>query len=608
MSSNEPPPVPPHGPRRQQVQWNSDQTDMSCHRLTAEQLSRKLASRQSHNLALARATLLSAGAQSRQPLTPALTARLRAATEQSLDSVIAECNAAVNNSQRIRQAMGVDAEDPPSASSTDGDSCVTQDAELSSTLESSNAPAASNGSSAFNSLEFRESNLSDEMTHCNGLVHQPLDGAARGKTPTNETSCDFSKEVRSSSAPPHSTVSSLASHSLTGMRLSASKLPLIATNGNGSNTNTYSSISSILRSKTSRTHSTDKKSATSQLSELLYRKGITSPGAAGEDDKDTSEEGPLASAGPANSIRCSTGLDMDGGMSGIGISSSSSGISCGLSGAGTNSSLSGTGTSSSGINSTCMSSSSSGLSHFQYTKNLEEARLEHEKELQKLKEECEVDSPPVEKMAEVLKITEQPNRNLDKTLQLVVSTCEALWSQLQQERQTRQQLQEHLQRQGAVIGDLTSELLQIQEQQEDILQEVQLARSSLLWQLSGADEGEGGLLGDRGLMSGDDGPGDTGRFMGASPLLAAMAESEERRLSSSAPPSFYAHEAPVSRPYPPSFLYPSSAFTSPFSGGGSTRPSLLLGRRLHQQASHSLQNSPKHSSFMPPSHQGAPFS
>ena len=60
----------------------SDQSDLSCHRLTAEELSQKLSSRQSHNVAIARATLLSAGAQTNQPFTPALAARLRAATEQ----------------------------------------------------------------------------------------------------------------------------------------------------------------------------------------------------------------------------------------------------------------------------------------------------------------------------------------------------------------------------------------------------------------------------------------------------------------------------------------------------------------------------------------------
>jgi len=53
--------------------------------MTPEELTRKLASRQSQNIAIARATLMNAGANNNgqhQPFTPALAARLRAATEQ----------------------------------------------------------------------------------------------------------------------------------------------------------------------------------------------------------------------------------------------------------------------------------------------------------------------------------------------------------------------------------------------------------------------------------------------------------------------------------------------------------------------------------------------
>ena len=60
--------------------FQSEQTDLSRHRLTSEELAKKLAARQSNNLALARATLMNANVN--QPLTPALAARLRAATEQ----------------------------------------------------------------------------------------------------------------------------------------------------------------------------------------------------------------------------------------------------------------------------------------------------------------------------------------------------------------------------------------------------------------------------------------------------------------------------------------------------------------------------------------------
>ena len=64
---------------------------------------------------------------------------------------------------------------------------------------------------------------------------------------------------------------------------------------------------------------------------------------------------------------------------------------------------------------------STSLSDIQYTKDPEEARLEHEKELERLKEDCQVDSPPIENLQEVLKISSQDqltNRNLDKTLEV----------------------------------------------------------------------------------------------------------------------------------------------------------------------------------------------
>lgn len=71
--------------------------------------------------------------------------------------------------------------------------------------------------------------------------------------------------------------------------------------------------------------------------------------------------------------------------------------------------------------------------------------------------------------------------SLDHTIQMVVHTCEELWAQLEEERVTREELQKQLQHQGNVITTLTTELLQIQDQQESILQEVSEARASGLW-------------------------------------------------------------------------------------------------------------------------------
>ncbi|XP_050711527.1 putative uncharacterized protein DDB_G0291608 [Eriocheir sinensis] len=71
--------------------------------------------------------------------------------------------------------------------------------------------------------------------------------------------------------------------------------------------------------------------------------------------------------------------------------------------------------------------------------------------------------------------------SLDHTITMVVNTCRELWLQLEEERLTREHLQQQLQQQGNVITTLTAELLQIQEQQEAILQEVSDARASGLW-------------------------------------------------------------------------------------------------------------------------------
>ncbi|XP_068206730.1 uncharacterized protein [Palaemon carinicauda] len=86
--------------------------------------------------------------------------------------------------------------------------------------------------------------------------------------------------------------------------------------------------------------------------------------------------------------------------------------------------------------------------------------------------------------------------SLDHTITMVVNTCRELWQQLQEERVTRERLQQQLHQQGNVITTLTSELLQIQDQQEAILQEVSDARASGLW--GGDTDFLGGIDVDRG--------------------------------------------------------------------------------------------------------------
>ncbi|KAG7177632.1 histone acetyltransferase KAT6A-like [Homarus americanus] len=75
--------------------------------------------------------------------------------------------------------------------------------------------------------------------------------------------------------------------------------------------------------------------------------------------------------------------------------------------------------------------------------------------------------------------------SLDHTITMVVNTCRELWLQLEEERLTRERLQQQLQQQGNVITTLTAELLQIQDQQEAILREVSDARASGLWGVEG---------------------------------------------------------------------------------------------------------------------------
>ncbi|XP_037783961.1 putative uncharacterized protein DDB_G0291608 [Penaeus monodon] len=89
--------------------------------------------------------------------------------------------------------------------------------------------------------------------------------------------------------------------------------------------------------------------------------------------------------------------------------------------------------------------------------------------------------------------------SLDHTITMVVNTCRELWQQLEEERLTRERLTQQLQQQGNVITTLTTELLQIQEQQESILREVSDARASGLWGFEGDLSG-----GSSGSTEGDD--------------------------------------------------------------------------------------------------------
>ncbi|XP_076068135.1 uncharacterized protein LOC143040698 isoform X2 [Oratosquilla oratoria] len=68
--------------------------------------------------------------------------------------------------------------------------------------------------------------------------------------------------------------------------------------------------------------------------------------------------------------------------------------------------------------------------------------------------------------------------SMDRTIQMVVTTCRELWNRLEEERIAREQLHEQLQQQGNVIKTLTAELLQIQDQQERILGEMNQARAA----------------------------------------------------------------------------------------------------------------------------------
>ncbi|XP_018016119.1 uncharacterized protein LOC108672876 [Hyalella azteca] len=409
MSSGQPPPIPPHGPRHQPVQWNADQTDMSCHRLTPEQLSRKLASRQSHNLALARATLLSAGAQSGQPLTPALAARLRAATEQSLDSVIAECNAAVVTSRRIRQ----NADDI-----LETDSATTDNTDPSSGMDN---PVSTNATSAVSLSQSKENGL---LPDCNGIQQSGS---------VSESSKE-SRDVRSSSAPP-----SIATR--------LTMLPLIASNG--SNTSTYSSISSILRNNkprnSDRLHRNIGSSSGSGNDVPRSSRGSAesndTPGSGDDSSSNCVRSGPetgIALCASENTSDTASSHDVNS-VTAATRASNSSTAGCAVASRSSDEPSSSAFFSAHPSNETSGYSASNSCSQFRYTENLEAARLEHEKELEKLKEECEVDSPPAERFAEVLNLSQcqeqpqhqyledrqyqeqqhqHPHGNLDKTLKV----------------------------------------------------------------------------------------------------------------------------------------------------------------------------------------------
>lgn len=125
----------------------------------------------------------------------------------------------------------------------------------------------------------------------------------------------------------------------------------------------------------------------------------------------------------------------------------------------------------------------------------------------------------------------------------------------------------------------------------------------MMWQLAGDEEAAANLMA-MGSLEGGGLRRSPGSLAGRGPLLgpssmlaAAMADSEDRRLSSSAPPSFYPSMGGGS---PLHFAGPPVMSSLPYGVGGMgglpRHP--LLARRLPP---HSLHGSPKHaqSSFLP---------
>ena len=118
----------------------------------------------------------------------------------------------------------------------------------------------------------------------NGNPTATAENAARTSTPSSVP--QTSSEATSSSAPEKSISYSVASsnsaqvNNSTGpsLKYGTNKYPLVTTNGSG-NSSTYSSISSLLRSKHTKSDASDYKNVKGVRAGLAsYRSDITSPG------------------------------------------------------------------------------------------------------------------------------------------------------------------------------------------------------------------------------------------------------------------------------------------------------------------------------------------
>lgn len=226
---------------------------------------------------------------------------------QSLESVIAECNAAVNNSQRIRQAVANDnGSDAAPGEHEDhindqGDedliaadvAAITAAASrvtLNDTDDLCTSGAGENGSTVGFGIGVGEEASS---AACNGPMTNLSTNVLFSTAECNQSviassNMAYSDYNRAATSTPNSllnhtvcTSSNNATSSQTyAQRLTSNRYPLITTNGNHSNTSTYSSISSILRAKHSKNGTPDLKSSSSGPSAgaSSFRNSSTSPG------------------------------------------------------------------------------------------------------------------------------------------------------------------------------------------------------------------------------------------------------------------------------------------------------------------------------------------
>lgn len=192
---------------------------------------------------------------------------------QSLESVIAECNAAVSSSQRIRQ-VAINPNADPTIPENDEETLANNLERLICEDSTPHIPSSAASVTDVNNI------LNDPNAKDHNLAHLQQVGDRNEELPDNcssaEAPADAPSSVRSSSAPTYSPQSFIPSMSSANTKIGGNKLPLITTNG--SSTSTYSSISNILRAKHGRSQSHERKSTGSHLSELLHRKSTASPG------------------------------------------------------------------------------------------------------------------------------------------------------------------------------------------------------------------------------------------------------------------------------------------------------------------------------------------